>query len=180
MIDALLYSVRDAIRGAGFGYGTAQCDIRDDGQPPPAMGDIFVAVHQGASRSTMKNALNEYFGFNVTLTMRATVPYDRIGDQMLARKLAKEVGFNRRAEQLRAFLHQNWGILQDANQYLIDMETNANVVYGFCEAAQYAGMEIPALVGAAWFLAESDERTGLKAELRFEDARRLQPIASYT
>lgn len=179
MIDALLFSVRDAIRGAGFGYGVPQCDTMPTGKPKPGMGNLFVAVHQGASKSDMDNALDEYFGFRVTLTMRVNVPWDRVGDQLLAVETARETGFNRRCEQLRAFLHMNWGVLQDANNYLVTLSPDASVVYGFCEPARYRGMEQATFQTGEWFASEEGEDVGLKSELTFEDARRLQPIAQY-
>lgn len=186
MIDALLYAARDAIRGADFGYSEATCDIMADGMPPAACGDIYVAVHQTSTYSDMMGALNEFWGFFVTLTMRFSVPVDRVGDKVLASKLARQRGpngqpsFNARAEQLRAFLHMDWGIIQDANNNLVAWSTDSPVIYGFCEPAAFKGMEAPVLVGGEWFSADpAGPDTGLKAELRFEDARRLQAIAHY-
>lgn len=184
MIDALLYSVRDAVWAAGFGWDKTTCDLQDSGKPPPRCGDWFCAIDQGASQSTMDNALNEYFGFAVTLTRRVTVPLDRVGTAVLAsrlaRKLAKETGFNARAYQLATFLHMNWAVLGDANTILVGFEPNANIVAGFCEPARYKGMDIPKLVGGEWFSAQPDATdVGLVSELRFDDCRRLQPIAMY-
>jgi hypothetical protein len=187
VIDAILFACRDAIRSSPFGYGSASlCEVMTDGHPPPVCGDWFAAVHQGASTSNMMNALDEYFGFNVTLTRRVTVAWDRFGNLVLASKLArtlaKETGFNARAEQLRSFLHMNWGILQDANTNLVNFLPNSNQVYGFCEPAHFAGMEQPQFVLADWFSAETPElasQLGIKAELRFEGARRLQAIGSF-
>jgi len=185
VIDALLYGARDLIRSAGLGYGVRECEIMPDGRPTPRCGDVFVAVYELPSRSTNDNCLMEYFGFGVTLTMRAAnTSYDRIGDTLLARRgpqaLAREIGFNQRAEALRAFLHMNWAVIGAANNLIAEWTTTGLVVYGFCEPARYRGMETPTLVGGDWFLAQPDaEDVGLKAELRFEDARRLQPIALY-
>ncbi len=187
MIEALLYAVRDQIRQAGLGYDVRTCEIMPDGHPPPRCGDVFAAVHQAGPRSENDNCLNEYFSFYVTLTMRVTgVATDRIGDTIMARKLAHRnapggaPSFNARVEQMRAMLHMDWGVLGDANTNIVTMNPDANVVYGFCEPARYRGHEDPQLVGGEWFSAEPDALDmGLKAELRFEDARRLQPIATY-
>ncbi len=183
MIDALLHTVRDSIR-ANLGYDVRTCDIRPDGQPPPRCGDIFLAVHQGTSRSDMLNALNEYFNFSVTLTMRCTnVPYDRVGDQLLSRDLAQKLGFNRRAEAARALLHDlnGWAIITAANAYLVRNNPTETSVYGFCEPARYGGMEVPILVGGEWFSATPEAKdVGLKAEMRFEDVRRLQALFAFT
>ncbi len=190
MIDALLLSVRDAVRGAGFGYDVKSCELSSDGefgpgQPPPRMGDWFASIHQLDSNSDMLNALNEYFGFALTLTRRVSgVPIDRLGDQLLVqqtvRTLAKETGFNAKAEQLRSFLHMNWEVLGNANRILLALEPGAYQVYGFSEPAHFVGMPIPHLVGGEWFTADPNEgAVGLVSELRFEGARRLQAIATY-
>ena len=115
MIDALLYSVRDGIRAAGLNYDQASCEIMDDGRPPPRCGKFFAAIHDGASRSVGDNQLDERYSFSVTLTMRVTVPLDRVGDQQIARNiervpLGERQGFNAKAERLRRFLHMNWWI----------------------------------------------------------------------
>jgi hypothetical protein len=185
MIDALLYSVRDSIRAAPYGYGKDSCDIRDDGHPKPNCGAVFVSVHQSPSQSTNDNCLMELFGWQVTLSMRLEgIPYDRIGDQMLAVKLAKASGFNRRCEQLRAFLHMNWGIIGLANNYLAEMVESEVAVGGFCEPARYRGMENPVLDGAMWFCPETPETAtqrdqGLHAALTFAGAKRFQPLGTY-
>lgn len=191
MIDALLYAVRDGIRAAGMGYAIPSCEIMDDGRPPPRCGNVFVAVHGGKSRTgdANSNNLSELFDFSVTLTMRVTVPLDRVGDQQIARNVAlvplgQRQGFNAKAEQLRAYLHMNWRITvltgqtpNSANDNLIAWATGA--VYGFCEPARYRGVDAPRLVGGEWFAAEPDaEDMGVVAELRFEGAKRFQPQTS--
>jgi hypothetical protein len=185
MIDALLLAIRDDIRKAGFGYDSpASCEIMDDGKPPPRAGNVFVAVHEGQVRSTNDNCLMEYYDWNITLTMRVAVPLDRVGDQLLASKLARKHGpgqpsFNARLEQLRAFLHVNWRIgLYNANANLIEMAPPGIIsVYGFIEPARYRSMEKPVLVGPDWFSATPESgHVGLKSELRFEGARRMQAL----
>lgn len=187
MIDALLFAVRDNVRDAGWGYDAATCEVAaEEGMPPPRC-DLFVAVHQGPTDSAMDNALDEYFGFFLTLTLRVKgVPLDRIGDKLLCSNLARRPGpngsrsFNARVEQLRSVHHMGWGIIQDANTNLMAWEPDALLVPGFCEPARYRGMEVPRLVGGQWFSADPDSNNvGLVASLRFEGARRLQPIASY-
>ncbi len=186
MIDALLFAVRDAIWGAGFGYDGKTCDVRDAGEPKPQMGAVWISVHQADSSSKNDNCLMEYFGFNLTLTMRVVVPLDRVGDRLLAVKMARKAGpngqpgFNARAEQLRAFMHMNWATIGIANNNMVAWETEAPLVYGFTEPARYRGMEIPQLMGPDWLSAEPEgDNGGLKAQLDFRDARRLQAIASY-
>lgn len=187
MIDALLYAVRDGIRASGIGYDHATCEITDDGKPPPRAGNVFVAIHGGTSNSTMDNCLHEEFGFKVTLTMRlARVAIDRVGDQLIARNLVlnpegQRQGFNHKIERIRAFLHMNWCLTVLEGQ--TPMSANDNIktwaegtVYGFCEPMRYRGAEMPTLVGAEWFSAEpGEDMIGVKAEMRFDGARRFQP-----
>lgn len=192
MIDALLYAVRDAIRAARFGYGPAECEIMDDGKPPPRCGNWFVAVHGGRSSPGPANSrnLDELFGFSVTLTGRVTIPLDRIGDQMIARNLpltinsvpaSQRQGFNAKIEQLRGFLHMNWRatVLQgqtpnSANDNIIAWATGT--VYGFVEPARYQGETEPVLVGSDWLGSDPDAQDfALKSEMRYVGAKRMQP-----
>lgn len=188
MIDALLFSVRDAVRAQSFGYGSESlCDIQDDGHPPPGCGNVYVAIYEMASQSRARRNLDEYFAFGVTLTMRVSVPLDRIGNMQLASKLARTAGkgqpsFNARMEQLRGFLHMNWGftVLQtqtpaSANDNIAAW-TPSGSVYGFIEPAAYIGRDKPELVGGEWFgaLPEASD-VGLRCEMRFDGARRMQP-----
>lgn len=160
----------------------------DDGRPPPRCGGVFVAVHGGLARPGDANDRNlfELFGFSVTLTMRVTVPLDRVGDQQIASNVAlvplgQRQGFNARVERLRAFLHMNWKITvmlgqqpPSANDNLAAWSTGT--VYGFVEPARYRPSEAPRLVGGEWFAAEPDaEDVGIVEELRFDGAKRLQP-----
>ena len=186
MIDALLYAVRDGIRAAGFRYGIAECEIMDDGRPPPRCGNTFVAIHAGADRSTADNQLHEYFSFLVTLTARVTVPLDRVGDQQLSRNLERaplgiRQGFYAKRDQLRAYLHMNWQITVYTEQNPPSANDNLSswltgTVYGFCEPARYKGSSVAKLVGGEWFGADPEsEDMGIVSEMRFEGARRFQP-----
>lgn len=188
MIDALLYAVRDGIRAAGFNYGSAECEIMDDGRPPPRAGNVFVAVHGGRVSPGGANSrnLDELHDFSVTLTMRVAIPLDRIGDQLIARNidlvpLGQRQGFNHKLGQLRGYLHMNWGITVLTGQTPPSANDNISTwatgtVYGFVEPARCQGAEVPILVGADWMGAEPEsEDFAIKSELRFTGARRLQP-----
>ena len=85
-------------------YGYAECEIQEDGRPPPRAGNWFVAVHGGRTHPAPANSrnLDELYDFNVTLTARVTIPLDRVGDQLIARNLtlvphAQRQGFERQA-----------------------------------------------------------------------------------
>ncbi len=208
MLDALLYAIRDGIRAAGMNYGKAECEIQDDGRPPPRAGNVFVAIHGGKTRpgSANDNNLYELYDFAVTLTMRVVIPLDRVGDQLIARNLplknindvsqAQRQGFNAKLEQLRAYLHMNWRrtVLtgqtpNSANDNLVAWATGT--VYGFVEPMRYRGAEIPSLRGGEWLGAEpettrykgqeiaSDESAfAIKSEMKFEGTKRFQPLTA--
>ena len=191
MIDALLYGVRDGIRSAGLNYDQATCEIMDDGRPPPRCGKFFAAIHDGAMRSTADNQLNELYSFSVTLTMRVTVPLDRVGDQQIARNIARvplgeRQGFYAKTDRLRRFLHMNWTVTvltgqtpNSANDNLAAWAVDGTTVYGFCEPMRFTGMEFPKLVGSEWFGAEPEaEDVGIKATLTFDRCRRFQPVTA--
>lgn len=192
MIDALLYAVRDGIRAAGLNYDQATCEIMDDGRPPPRCGNFFAAIHDGEVTNDKDNQFDERYSFSVTLTMRVTVPLDRVGDQQMARNIARvplgeRQGFYAKADRLAKLLHMNWGfvVLQtqtpnSANDNLAAWATGTTV-YGFVEPMRFRKMEAPKLVGGEWFGAEpteGDEETGMKATLTFNNARRFQPITA--
>jgi hypothetical protein len=187
MIDALLYAVRDGIRAAGMNYGKSEVEIMDSGQPPPRCGQFFAAIHDGMMRNDADNQLNELYEFSVTLTMRVTVPLDRVGDQQMARNiarvpLAERQGFYAKTDRLRALLHMNWPFVvltgqtpNSANDNLQAWSTGT--VYGFIEPMRFRSMEFPKLVGGDWFGAEpDDEEIGMKSTLTFGNCRRMQPV----
>jgi hypothetical protein len=192
MMDALLFAVRDGVRTAGFGYGEAECDIRESGKPPPRCGMWYAAIHDGAVRSDRQNQLMEIYSFSVTLTARLVqVPIDKVGDQLIARNVPmsptiNRTGFNKKVEQLRAFLHMNWKLVvvpnqspNSANDYLVQWCTGT--VYGFYEPMKYTGVPSVRFAPDDWFGDEQGvESVGLLAELRFDDCKRFQPIDTPT
>lgn len=185
MIDALLFAVKDAV-GKSSGYDDRTCDVRVNGKPPPSCGDVFLAIHQSSARSEMDNAEDEYFGFDLTLTYRVTVPLDRIGDRELASRLARRAGprgqpsHNARLDRLKSFLHMNWGVIQDANNLMSQWAAEEVVVFGFAEPARYKTREVPRFEGGAWFESnEAADNVGLVGGLHFDGARRLQPISFF-
>lgn len=176
-----------------MGYGKAECDLADDGKPPPRAGNWFVSVHGGRAQPGPANArnLDEVYSFSVTLTGRVTIPLDQIGTNLIARNvplvdasgvpLAQRQGFNAKVEQLRAYLHMNWTITvlqgqtpNSANDNLVAWASGSNV-YGFALPAAFRGAEVPTLVGGDWLGAEPDAQDfALKSELSFGGARRFQ------
>ena len=187
MIDALMYAVRDGIRYANIGYGVAECEIMDDGRPPPRAGNFFVSIHDASLRSDTDNQLMEWYDFSVTLTMRVTVPLDRAGDQQLHRNIVRvpigqRQGFWAKIDQLRALLHMNWGFVvltsqtpNSANDNLA-LWVGSGTVYGFCEPMRFMSAESAKLVGGEWFAADPEsEDIGIRSTLKFGKCRRFQP-----
>ncbi len=154
----------------------------DDGRPPPRAGNFFVSIHDGMMRSDADNQLNEWYDFSVTLTMRVTVPLDRVGEQQMARNieripLGERQGFYAKAEKIRALIHMNWNLVvvggSSANSNLSNW--GSGITYGFCEPARFLNMESPKLVGGEWFASEPEsEDVGMKATLQFGRVRRMQ------
>jgi hypothetical protein len=182
MIDALLFAVKEAV-SRQYSYDERTCDVRADGSPPPSCGDYFLAVHQAGGRSEMDNALDQYLGFDLTLTYRVTVPLDRLADQELANKLARKQGprgqpsLNARLDQVQTFMHMNWGVIQDANNYLVQWAKEEVVVCGFAEPARYTTTETPRFESGAWLSADADaDHVALVGVAHFDRARRLQVL----
>lgn len=186
MIDALMYAVRDRIRSAGFNFGVAECEIMDDGRPPPRCGNFFAAVHGAKDENSSYNNIDEHYGFSVTLTMRVVVPLDRVGDQQVYRNLARVLiaereGFRAKVDQLRRLLNMNWSLVVLTGQTPASANDNlaawaSGTVYGFIEPAHYTGATDPRLVGGEWFASDPDASdVGVVSELTFVGARRMQP-----
>ncbi len=178
--------MRDGIRAAGIGYGIAEVEIMDDGRPTPRCGNFFAAIHDGMMRSDSDNQLNEWYDFSVTLTMRIVVPLDRVGDQQIARNIARvplgeRQGFYAKVDRLRAFIHMNWPMVVLPNQNPSSANDNlaawsTGTVYGFIEPMRFQSVESPKLVGGEWFSAEPEEEAnGIKATMTFGKCRRMQP-----
>lgn len=181
MIDALLLAVVDEIRDS-LGYDRTTClQAEPPGRPPPRVGDVYVAVHQGNGRNSAVNSLDTYWSFTVTVTQRVVVPVDRIGDQMLVKKVANESGFNGRCNRLGVLLGVNWDVLYRANNYLVQLAPDGSIVYGFSEPAHWADSTPPRVEGGDWFGAAPEAQDqGLVADLYFEGARRLQALEVFT
>src|ERR1700722_15885650 len=64
----------------GLGFKTTECEVMFDGQPPPACGEVFVAIHEGewANSATYDEGREDFIGIEITVTRRTGfVPYDR-------------------------------------------------------------------------------------------------------
>jgi hypothetical protein len=173
--------MRNMTREAGIKYGYREVElVGPDGMPPPRCGDIFIGLCDGGVRNDSVENLDEFYQVNMTLTMRVKgIPLDRIGDQLLAKKVAQKIGFNARCDVLRALFNKNWQVVQRANQMLVELNPDAATIYGFCEPPIFVGREAAHWVGPDWFSVEpSQDHYGLAAQLRFDRCRRLQAVGS--
>lgn len=123
---ALLLAVRDQIRTT-YTLDEGQCDLMDDGQPPPRAGELFVAVHPAGSwQNAAPEAdtyLRELFGFHVTVSVKlGHVPVDRKGRAAILDEILSTnrpgVALVDRCERLAKILHLNYTIMAAANVYL--------------------------------------------------------------
>lgn len=177
---ALLLATRARLRATvllgGLAYENGQCEIGWDGQPPPMAGQVFVAVHPGAVRSDHDLSLRETVALDLTLSMKTGgLPVDRYGEQSV---VLATTGIYARAEAIRALLHMNYTVLNDANagqSYSIGASDN-----GFVEPLKFLSMTPPQERGPEWFWGESefsgDAPAGLSITLSFGNAVRVQVI----
>lgn len=188
MINALLIATVNLYINANIGYNKINCQIMPDERPPAGfLGEHFISVWQGPITGLSDNCLNESYSWNVTLTARTgMVPRDRIGDRALACRIANTPGpngapsFNARMDQLRSMSHMAWGMLQDANNILMELSGSSNLVYGFYEPARVRSIGDLSVVGDDWFDAEPDNSSmAIKETISLQEAKRFQPIALY-
>lgn len=178
---ALLLAVVDVLQAAapnGLALPTAQCQVMTDGQPPPACGELFVAVHPGEWTTDDVEGLKERFGFEITVTVRvAKVPRDELGINALVGPTGKSL--DDWLEKIRAHLH-----LDSVSDQIINTAntTIGAANNGFVEPPRFRGCGRPEIRGPDWFSAEpyhgATAPVGLSQTLRFSDAVRVQRIES--
>src|SRR5262245_33459739 len=121
----------------------ASCDLMFDGQPKPACGEQFIAIHEGewAAGGHGDADLTEVFGLAVTLTRRVNyAPQDQRGTEVL-QKITN--GMNAILRRIVVLLHKNWIMLTDltnsnAANAIINLESGG-VRAGFCEPLVFSG-----------------------------------------
>lgn len=177
---ALLRAVRTRLQ-ALFEVNQTGCDVMFDGQPPPVMGEQFIAIHPG--NWTAKNGdydLDEYYGVQVTITRRlGAAPQDRGGTELwlkategieaVARKIIVGDGTTLNG------LHRNGDVLREANTAL------GTTVNTFFETLYFLDGGRPVLKLEDWFSAEEMgtgkyANAGVAQTLTFGQARRLQDL----
>lgn len=172
---------RDRLRNAGLGLNPASCEVMADGRPPPRCGDRFVAVHSGPrSVFDSRDSLDETYEVRVTVTQRIHAPWDRIGTEMEA----IVNGFSLFCDRVRAALHNDTtpsvGLLAMMNAALLAELATDETTAGWSEPGYFKGDGPYQLVGPEHFHATSGKAGthdyGIVNEMRFGDARRVQPL----
>lgn len=181
---ALLLAVRDVIKTLTInGSNPTQqfCEVCFDGSPPPSCGAYFIAVHPGEWRNKNESGtcLDEVYGIDVTVTVRATVqPRDRMGPNVLAGSGGQAL--DKILETLRAGISGSNAVVSNANT------TIGGSASGFMEPPWFQSADTPQPRGPDWFSTEneSDQNIippcGLSQTLHFAGANRVQDIVSQT
>lgn len=164
---ALLYAVRAQIRSMLGADGIKMCDIRVDGQPPPAAGQHYYAVFPSGvnGRSQQPTYREETYGVFVTYTRKmGGSPNDRIGPALLI-----ESGeMLDRADAIIQLIHGNYDTISTANGQLQSATSHA-----FHHPLIFRGAGKVELKSADWFFADIEQASppsGLAVTMRFEDA----------
>ncbi len=174
-MNAIIAGVVKHLRSkSGLGLDDRMCDEQLDGQPPPNAGQLYYGVHSGSWNGSSQESgetLDEYYGVNVTITLRiGNVPTDRRG-VVAIRDLRKK------AAECRAMLHMSYATINYANAH--EEITSAN--NGFIEPLVFQNALNEQFRGPDWFWAEgmdnAEANVGVSITLSFGNARRVQVVA---
>jgi len=178
-LRAYMKAVKNQIQTT-YSVDQTGCDVTPDGRPVPVAGQVFYAVHPGTITNSRQNALDEQYGFSVTLTMRTGyAPWDRVGSNVIA----DDSGLLAKAEALRVLLNMNYTVMAAANALIPNTPAaGGSTVTGFVEPLVIQSVAYLGVKGPDWFFAEGvdDSATGVAVELRFGRARRVQDVSGST
>lgn len=170
-LNALINGVVKHLRSkSGLGLDDRMCGEQIDGQPPPNAGQLYYGVHESSwTANDTDDALDEYFGVNVTITLRmGNVPADRRG-------LVVVHDLRKKARECVAMLHKNYAVLDFANAEIGAADN------GFIEPLLFQNALNTQVRGPDWFWAEgsdnADSNVGVSITLTFGGARRIQVVA---
>jgi len=173
-MNAIILGSVDFLRSSnGLNLDTKECDEQPDGQPPPMAGQRYFAISEGDWSNSATESLDETYGVEVTITLRAgVVPVDRIN-------VALKQQLRIVAAQVRAKIHMNYNLMAAANAKL-----NASVENVFVEPLRFRSAGKIQIREADWFWAHVTDDTkapsGVSITLVFGGARRVQTIESQT
>lgn len=182
-VPALLWAVRKRLwdQIPELPQRTIDVTIHQDGQPPPAVGDLFIGIHMlgwqpGDIRNEVMMGLDETYRIGITVTQRiSSKPMDRQKDFLMDQWFGIDNWVRK-----SLLIHQNYDILSDASLMIAQRypgATAANTT--FQEPFRWEGSDAaPRVVDGLWFTAEQDAMAGLVLQTRYGRARRLQPSAN--
>lgn len=173
MITALLIASRNVIRSA-TGYAESDVLVQNDGQPPPTVGNQFIAVHGTSWKPNIvdqNQGIDEVADLTVTITARMqAIPYDIRGQEIYIRK---SLELENVAQIVKINLHQNYTLIASANALLTGVDK-------IVEPLRWLGGDAqPKYASNRWFSSEDDnEYAGLILTLQFGRARRMQTLTN--
>lgn len=176
---AIVLSVRDYIRTLlDLSPAPEICDVTFGGQPHPACGQEFVAVHEFGwdGSNTGDYDLWENFGCQVTITRRTPeAPQDRQATALWWGE-GEDNGTHKKVRAILVALHKSYGWQAIANEKYLDKDSPWSG--GFHKPLVFAGGTDLIPRGAAWFgAAPGTKMAGISQTLRFTSAERGQDRA---
>jgi len=181
---ALALAVRNYLR-TQVPLKDEECEIMFDGQPPPMAGQRFASVWHAEWQAEDVEAIDEYFGLNVTVSVRtAYAPMDRGVFPLLADQQGLDL--DHLVRKIMTAIHLDApgnpagdAILNAANVIINAEPTGA--ANGFIEPLRFRGGSAIEPKGSEWFGAEPDSGVvGIAQTIHFGGARRVQNIESMT
>lgn len=180
-LAALLVGVRDELRSV-LGIQAIQIGIQEDGQPPPGMGaSLYISVHPLRWKPTTSReiiqGLDESYAIGVTITKRISyVPEDRKNEEVFLKSL---VGFEKLSRRIMVAVHQNWDVIERANNYIISQKTDDLEIDPVMEWLRWEStQEVPTPRDGTWLWETREEFIPRVASetvtIVFSEARRVQ------
>lgn len=157
-----------------MGLRDGECKIMDDGQPAPASGILFIAVHPGNWRANepADYYLDEFIGVDVTISLKNGHGHiDRWGEKLMGTAVD---AFEFIARKVISLVHANYALLTTANGLIAGDSAK------FVEPLRFVVADAKTQErGADWWggAAKTNTPIGRSMELSFDRARRVQEIA---
>ncbi len=174
-LSALLTAVRNHLRSE-LDIKSEECDCQPDGQPQPAFGSRYIAVHPTSwtpGDTRIDHGIDELFGVTCTITIRVSaVPRDRLMGEKFLKSLT---GIEALARATAAVVHQNYDVMNAANAMI-------GGDHKLMQPLFWNGTQMPPRMETGTWVwstkaAEMDLVAALVLPVRFGNARRIQSYA---
>lgn len=171
-LAALLTAVRNQLR-TKMGLSPLECDCQGKGQPPPIVGERYIAVHPtgwGPGDSRIDHGLDEVYRVTCTITKRiSAVPKDRIPSEVFLKTLT---GLEALARLAMKHVHQNYDVMNAANDLISGSDKLMQPLF-------WDGNDVPPREETGeWVWSDNPRDMNLAAALvlpvHFREARRMQ------